>query len=183
MARYEPGEIVCWAQHVENLLPVLTARGWPVIGDQPETDTNAREVVWALPGQGQLHLIVDPDSRVVWALFSGPGAQAAFDSIREEALLSTWQAPLAELLAASWPDLQRVFVQVLRFVAPLDETPPISRALEALARTATDRSLLLAVLDTTLRLAWASAPTVLSAVAGREDVDDDLRVAARARLV
>ncbi|MGV3622856.1 MAG: hypothetical protein ACO1OB_18705 [Archangium sp.] len=130
---FSRGEIIAWAQHVENLAPAIMARGWPMTAMQPETETNSREYVWALEPEGSCHVIVDAETRVIFAIFTGPAAQKHFDEVREEGLLSTWETPLKELRESTSPDLQAVFIDALGIVSPLEPQPEIVAALDAFA--------------------------------------------------
>lgn len=176
---FSQGEIIAWAQHVENLAPAIMARGWPLTAMQPETETNSREYVWALQPEGSCHVAVDAETRVVFAIFTGPAAQQHFDDVREEGLLATWESPLKELRESTSNDMQAVFIDALGLVSPLEPQPEIFSELHARATTATDRRLLSSLLRTMSRLAWPQFSESFHVIAARDDVDDDIRQACR----
>ncbi|PZR09117.1 MAG: hypothetical protein DI536_23070 [Archangium gephyra] len=180
---FSPGEVIAWAQHVESLAPAIMARGWPLTAMQPETETNSREYVWALQPEGSCHVVVDAETRVIFAIFTGPAAQQHFEDVRGEGLLFTWETPLKELREASSPDLQAVFIDALGLVAPLEPQPEIVAALHAHALRAVDRRLLNALLRTMARLQWPQFVASFEAVAARPEVDADVREAVANRQV
>lgn len=180
---FAPGEIIAWAQHVENLAPAIMSRGWPLTAMQPETPSSAREYVWALQPEGSCHVVVDIETRVVFAIFTGPAAQQHFDAVRVEGLLATWQTPLKELNESSSSDLQAAFVDALGLVAPLEPQPEIVAAIDALARHAVDRRLLRSLLRAMARLQWPQFVESFEAVGVRTDIDEDLLEAVAKRQV
>jgi hypothetical protein len=169
------GEIICWAQHTSNLLPTIAERGWQVVADQPETDGNAREVVWSLPRGGNCHLVVDPDTRVIFAIFTGSAAAEYFDDVRSDGLLATWNDALRELRATSSPMMARVFIDVLGLVAPLEPEASIVVALTQTLADAIDVELQTATVRAMLRLQWPPFEKALSSFASRLPADDGLR--------
>lgn len=178
MARpFSQGEVIAWGQNVENFAPAIMARGWPLTAMQPETETNSREYVWALPSEGACHVVVDAETRVIFAIFTGPFAQKYFEEIRDEGLLFSWDTPLKELREASSPDMQAVFIDALGLVSPLEPQPEIFAALHGHALHATDRRLLSSLLRTMARLSWPHFVESFEAIAARADVDADLREA------
>jgi hypothetical protein len=174
---FAAGEIICWAQHTSNLLPAIAARGWHVVADQPESEDSAREVIWAFPGGGNCHLLVDPDTRVIFAIFTGSAAAAHFDDVRSDGLLATWGDALKELRETSSPAMASVFVDALGVIAPLEPEASVSAALCQMLEDATDSELQTATVRAMLRLQWPTFRNALSRFAQRLPADNGLRPA------